>query len=123
MTSIVELEPFVDSSVDFFVRRIREIGGDGTPMNMAAWFQWYAFDVIGELTFSTRFGFMEQAKDVGDSTKIVDMFQMYVSFLGQAFSYHWLLLGNPILSLLFKPPSGVIGEARLTATVYGVCVD
>ncbi|KEF58699.1 uncharacterized protein A1O9_06625 [Exophiala aquamarina CBS 119918] len=110
MTSIVELEPLVDSSVEFFVRRIKEIGFNDTPMNMVEWFQWYAFDVIGELTFSTRYGFMEEAKDVGDSTKILDMFQAYVSFVGQAFSYHWLLLGSPLFSLIFTPPSGIIGE-------------
>lgn len=110
MTSIVELEPFVDSSVEFFVRRITEMGSKGTPLNMAEWFQWYAFDVIGELTFSSRYGFLENAKDVGDSTKILDMFQAYVSFVGQAFNYHWLLLGNPLFTLLFTPPSGLIGE-------------
>lgn len=116
MTSIVELEPFVDSSVDFFIRRIKDIGSNGTPMNMAEWFQWYAFDVIGELTFSTRYGFMEHAKDVGNSTKILDKFQAYVSFVGQAFPYHWILLGNPLLSLFFTPPSGAIGEASLSPT-------
>lgn len=114
MTSIVELEPFVDSSVELFVRRIREVGSNGIrPLNMAEWFQWYAFDVIGELTFSTRYGFMENAKDVGDSTKILDKFQAYVSFVGQAFPYHWLLLGSPLFTLFFTPPSGAIGEAGL----------
>lgn len=124
MTSIVELEPFVDSSVDFFVSRIKELGSNRAPLDMAAWFQWYAFDVIGELTFSTRYGFMEMAEDVGGSTKILDMFQAYVSFVGQAFSYHWLLLGNPLFSLFFTPPSGVIGEVcqsapRNTCTLTG----
>jgi hypothetical protein len=110
MTSIVELEPFVDSSVEFFVRRIKELGSDETPMNMAEWFQWYAFDVIGELTLSTRYGFMEQAKDVGNTTKMVDQFNTYVAFVGQASSYHWLLLGNPLLTLFLAPPAGMIGE-------------
>ncbi|KAJ9641295.1 hypothetical protein H2204_002973 [Knufia peltigerae] len=113
MTSIVELEPFVDSSVEFFIHRIKDIGSNSTPMNMAEWFQWYAFDVIGELTFSSRYGFMEQARDVADSTKIIDKFQAYVSFVGQAFSYHWMLLGNPILSLFMKPPSGIIGDMAI----------
>lgn len=116
MTSIVELEPFVDSSVELFVRRINELGCNGASMNMAEWFQWYAFDVIGELTFSTRYGFMENARDVGDSTKILDQFQAYVSFVGQVFPYHWLLLGNPLCTLLFTPPSGAIGEASSSTT-------
>lgn len=110
MTSVTELEPYVDSSVDVLTCRIRELGSNETPMNMAEWFQWYAFDVIGELTFSKRYGFMDSAKDIGDSTKIIDKFQAYVSFVGQAFSYHWILLGNPLLSLFLKPPSGIIGE-------------
>ncbi|KIW12773.1 hypothetical protein PV08_07960 [Exophiala spinifera] len=110
MTSIVELEPFVDSSVEFFVRRIKELGSNEAPMNMAQWFQWYAFDVIGELTFSTRYGFMEQARDVGNSTRMVDQFNTYVAFVGQAFPYHWLLLGNPLLTMILPPPAGLIGE-------------
>lgn len=112
MTSITELEPYVDSSVDIFVGKIKELGSNDAPMNMAEWFQWYAFDVIGELTFSKRYGFMDSAQDLGDTTKILDMFQGYVSFVGQAFSYHWILLGNPLLSLFLKPPSGVIGEVN-----------
>lgn len=118
MTSIVELEPFVDSSVEFFVQRIKKLGSNKTPMNMAEWFQWYAFDVIGELTFSTRYGFMEHAEDVGDSTKTVDQFNAYVAFVGQAFFYHWLLLGNPLLTLFLSPPAGIIGKVGWTVHSY-----
>lgn len=116
MTAIVELEPFVDSSVEFFVQRIRDFAASNTPLNMVEWFQWYAFDVIGELTFSKRYGFMESATDLGNATKTIDKFQDYVSFVGQAFSYHWLLLGNPLVSFFLKPPSGVIGEACSSGT-------
>ncbi|OQV05157.1 hypothetical protein CLAIMM_09941 isoform 1 [Cladophialophora immunda] len=106
MTSIVELEQYVDSSVEYLVTRIQELGTKGIPMNMAQWFQWYAFDVIGELTLSKRFGFMKYAKDVDDSTKLIDTILWYTSVVGQAFTYHWLLLGNPLLKLFVSPPTG-----------------
>ncbi|KAI0569345.1 CypX cytochrome P450 [Pyrenophora tritici-repentis] len=36
---------------------------DPEAIDMAEWIQWYAFDVIGELFFSRKFGFMENAHD------------------------------------------------------------
>lgn len=113
MTSVVELEPYVDNSVSFFMKRIEEYAQQGMPMNMAQWFQWYAFDVIGELTFSTRFGFLKEAKDIGGTTKIIDMYTAYCCFVGQIFSFHWLLLGNPLVKLLLDAPSAELNKVRI----------
>ncbi|KPM44434.1 hypothetical protein AK830_g2085 [Neonectria ditissima] len=34
------------------------------PMDLAGWLQFYAFDVIGQITFSRPFGFMREGKDI-----------------------------------------------------------
>ena len=41
-------------------------------MDFSLWLQWYAFDVIGELTFARRFGFIDQGKDIDDTLKNID---------------------------------------------------
>ncbi|KAJ6257452.1 Cytochrome P450 monooxygenase [Drechslerella dactyloides] len=63
MSSIVEYEPFVNDTTDLFLRRLDELSGQ--EIDFSAWLQYYAFDVIGEMTFSRRFGFLEHGEDYG----------------------------------------------------------
>lgn len=58
----------------------------------------YAFDVIGQITFLQKFGFMEQGKDIN---KIIDgtwTWMQYASTIGQVPELHKYLLGNVTLS-------------------------
>lgn len=50
MSSLVGYEPYVDSCVDILCRRLREFSKEGERIDLAKWFQYYAFDVIGEIT-------------------------------------------------------------------------
>lgn len=56
MTSLVHYEQFVDHCADIFTRRLIEFAESGERFNLGHWFQCYAFDVIGEITFGQRFG-------------------------------------------------------------------
>ncbi|EPS38643.1 hypothetical protein H072_7610 [Dactylellina haptotyla CBS 200.50] len=63
MTTIVEYEPFVDDTTSLFLTKMEELAGQ--TIDFAIWLQYYAFDVIGEMTFSKKFGFLEKGEDVG----------------------------------------------------------
>ncbi|KAF3902746.1 hypothetical protein AA313_de0203238 [Arthrobotrys entomopaga] len=63
MTTIVEYEPFVDDTTLLFLSKMEELVGQ--TIDFAVWLQYYAFDVIGEMTFSKKFGFLEKGEDVG----------------------------------------------------------
>ncbi|KAK6538472.1 hypothetical protein TWF694_010055 [Orbilia ellipsospora] len=63
MTTIVEYEPFVDDTTLLFLKKMEELVGQ--TIDFAVWLQYYAFDVIGEMTFSKKFGFLEKGEDVG----------------------------------------------------------
>lgn len=52
MTSLVQLEPFVDQCTEVYQRRLEEFADSGAPVDMAHWMQCYAFDVIGKITVS-----------------------------------------------------------------------
>lgn len=106
MSAIVELESLVDSCIKIFMGKIDKHIDDRAPLNMARWFQWYAFDVIGELTFSKRFGFLEKEADIEGAMRQIDLLLYYISTIGQAFEYHWLLMGNPIVAYLTKNAAG-----------------
>jgi hypothetical protein len=50
MTSLMAYEPFVDNCIEIFKQRLDESSKEGAWIDMAHWFQCYAFDVIGEIT-------------------------------------------------------------------------
>lgn len=69
MSNLVSFEPYVDATMRVLCDQLeaRFTTADGsrpTPCNMSEWLQMFAFDVIGELTFSKRFGFLERGEDV-----------------------------------------------------------
>ncbi len=73
MTSLLDYEPFVDSTSRTLVEQLsRQYANSGKVCDFGEWLQWCAFDVIGEMTFSNRFGFLEEAKDVGNIIKTLN---------------------------------------------------
>lgn len=50
MSSLVGYEPYVDNCMDILCRQLLDASKQGQNIDMAKWFQWYAFDVIGEIT-------------------------------------------------------------------------
>lgn len=63
MSSLVTYEPYVDNCTELMVQRFSELAGSGRLINLAHWNQCYAFDVIGEITFGKRFGFLDMGSD------------------------------------------------------------
>jgi cytochrome P450 len=112
MSTLVEFEPFVDSTTELFLSRLEELyvsshsGNPAVVCNLGKWLQYYAFDVIGELTFSKRFGFLDQGGDVGG---IIASFRKaeYVIALGQM---PWLdrYIRRPLSHWSLKPPTSAV---------------
>lgn len=70
MSTLVQFEPLVDSTTAKFLQELSERHADRGNADgicdLGAWLQYYAFDVIGELTFSKRLGFVDHGIDVDD---------------------------------------------------------
>jgi Cytochrome P450 len=69
MTTLVSFEPYVDTTMRVFCDQLEarfvKRGGEEQPIcDFGQWLQMFAFDVIGDLTFSTRLGFLESGTDV-----------------------------------------------------------
>ncbi|GIZ44525.1 hypothetical protein CKM354_000772100 [Cercospora kikuchii] len=65
LSTLVEFEPLIDSTTAVFLDRVDQLfATTGKECDLGTWLQWYAFDVIGELTLSKRLGFLERAEDV-----------------------------------------------------------
>ena len=65
MSKVVSFEPQVDSTMQYFFKRLDDLFADkNQTCNLAFWLQAFAFDVIGEITFSKRIGFLEKGEDI-----------------------------------------------------------
>ena len=71
-TSLHELEGLVQDPLNRLLERMDDFAREGSkPMNFSDWFQWFAFDVIGQVTFSQQFGFLDQGKDLDGTLKSI----------------------------------------------------
>lgn len=65
MSNLLSFEPLVDSTVAFFFAQLDKLFVQtGGICDLGTWLQMFAFDVMGELTFSKRLGFLQRAEDV-----------------------------------------------------------
>lgn len=83
MSSLVQYEPYVDDTIDVFFEQLdKRFAGKPGPdgvIHLPTWLQYYAFDTIGELTYSSRHGFLESGKDVDG---IIAYLSVYMNYLG-----------------------------------------
>lgn len=87
----------MDSCTSFFLRRTEELfATTGQPCSFSQWIQFFAFDVIGEITWSRRLGFVEENQDISDIIATVDSFQNYGTVIGQNPWLDRILIKNPV---------------------------
>jgi cytochrome P450 len=118
LSTLVDFEPLIDSTTAVFLTRLDELfSNTGKACDLGVWLQWFAFDIIGELTFSKRLGFMERAEDVEGITKSVAANFDRCSVLGQMPWLDLVTYKNPLYQRFFaKPVSSPIvsfGQRRL----------
>lgn len=78
MSSLVNYEPLVNSTLTYWLDKTEEMfANTRQSCNFSQWLQFFAFDVIGDLTWSKRLGFVEGNKDVDN----------IIEFLGKFFDY------------------------------------
>lgn len=104
MTSIRTLEYLVDPCSKIFTDAMTDL--QGQTVDLGTWVQWYAFDVIGAISFSRRYGFMEERKDVHDVIAGIETGLMYATLVGQLPWLHQFLLGSAFFRKLLKKLSG-----------------
>ena len=95
MTNMKNYEPYADECTRIFISAMQDL--EGQNVDLGAWLQWYAFDVVAYLTFQRRFGFMEQRRDVDGMIDAIDFVLQYVRVIGQYPEWHPWLAGNRTL--------------------------
>ncbi|CAG8941411.1 unnamed protein product [Penicillium salamii] len=100
LSSLLESESAIDSCTALFVSQMSKFADQKTPVNLGNWLQYYAFDVIGEVTFSKKLGFLEEGRDVDSIMEAIHGNLVYASLCGQIPELHHLLVGNPLIPFL-----------------------
>ncbi|MCJ1386172.1 hypothetical protein MMC17_009298 [Xylographa soralifera] len=95
-TTAVSYEHLIDKTIDVFLEQwdARFAGKQGPEgvIDLASWLLYFSFDVIGELTYGSRHGFMESGRDS----------QGIISFLQKFGAYGWVMGPSPNLDKLFR---------------------
>lgn len=80
MSTLIHYEPFVDSTTVLFLSQTASLYADpGLPCDFSRWLQFYAFDVIGEMTYSKRHGFLEENRDIDGIVAYISKLFDYVA--------------------------------------------
>ncbi|KAI1620545.1 cytochrome P450 oxidoreductase [Exophiala viscosa] len=91
MSSLVSYEGYVDECAAIFRKRLSEFAASGQTIDMGHWFQCYAFDVIGNITYSQRFGFLDNGEDIAGLLKALHGVLRYGALVGVYARWHPLL--------------------------------
>ncbi|KAJ5132532.1 hypothetical protein N7448_006690 [Penicillium atrosanguineum] len=116
MSTLTEFEPFVDTIIHTLFRRLDEFAAQRKVCDISAWLQYYAFDVIGELTFSKSLGFLEKGGDVDGIITALEHMLDYSGKIGQMPWLDYLFIKNPLRQLVQGGSTGAVAlfaRARL----------
>lgn len=66
LTSTASFEGLVDDVLKCLLEKFdRRFAANGEIFDLGQWLQFFAFDVMGTMTFSKRYGFLDNGRDVG----------------------------------------------------------
>lgn len=126
LSSLLSLEPLVDKVTQQMITKLRDCSENlvdksqnSTIVDLGKYLQYYAFDVIGSITFSKTFGFIESGYDRGKVIEGIDFGLLYNSVVGQVPILHKFLLGNPLVSKVMESIPA-IEQANPIPIVYRV---
>lgn len=79
--------------------------------DLGEWLHFFAFDVLGEVAFSQKFGFLEAGVDVDNCIRTIDDSQVYNGIVGCVPFWDYFLRRNPLWRLV---PTLSTGNALIT---------
>ena len=121
LSSVRQLEPMINDCTKLFTDAMHSFSGQ--PIDFGEWLQWYAFDVIGKISFNRTLGFLENREDRLGTINALGGFFKYTSAMGQLPELHGCLLGNATLQGFMSSIPGLekMNAFRRTEKVCFLC--
>lgn len=113
LSSLLDFEPLADDCTRILQGKLDNL--QGQDIDFGTWLHWYAFDVISDITFSNRLGFMEREEDVHGIIAAIEGRLFYNAIIGQVPWVNRWLLGNDFVGRLADL---VPSLARLNSAAY-----
>lgn len=79
MTNLKTYEPLVESTESLFFSKLERLADEGVCFDLGTWLHWFATDVIMEITFGKRLGFLEREEDVDAILEMIERRFWYVA--------------------------------------------
>jgi hypothetical protein len=125
VSNVLRQEEYISSATEPLLNWLDSYASEKKPMNLSRFFSFTTFDVVGEVVFSRRFGFLELSMDIGNAVEnslaLIFMREAcHTCYYGQTFAdiwtysavagfflwLHWALLANPVVTWLGTLPMG-----------------
>ncbi|KAH8812763.1 putative cytochrome P450 pisatin demethylase [Xylogone sp. PMI_703] len=88
LSTLVTYEQYVDNCTKLLVDKLAQFAREGREVDMCHWFQCYAFDVIGEITYGSRFGFLDAGEDIENTMRALHGTMVYGTMVGIYPQFH-----------------------------------
>ncbi|KAH8203538.1 hypothetical protein TruAng_002286 [Truncatella angustata] len=108
MSNVIKSEEYVSTLIEALTKWMDKYAASHEPMDLAKFFTFTAFDVVGEVVFSKPFGFLEKGVDLDDSISQTLGFERYISVAAFVQFLHNFLIANPFVTWLDIIPTNYL---------------
>ncbi|KAL4816232.1 cytochrome P450 [Aspergillus spinulosporus] len=115
LSNVIKSEKYMNETISLMLDRFDQFSDKQQPVEFDHWFNYLAFDIVGEVVFSQRFGFIEGGKDIDGSIANLRSLNAYITAAGYFQWLHDLTLGNPLLSKLNLLPNNHVFDTATAA--------
>jgi hypothetical protein len=81
MTNLKTYEPLVESTEAVLFDKLERLADEGRVFDLGTWLHWFATDVIMELTFGRRMGFLDREEDIDGILETIERRFRYVAIV------------------------------------------
>lgn len=101
MASMQNLSAYIEDTQKLLTNQLdRMCDSPERTCDLGEWLHFFAFDVLGEIAFSRKFGFLESGCDLEGAIKTIDDVQWYDGLVGQVPEWDFLFRRNPLARFL-----------------------
>ncbi|KAK4941939.1 hypothetical protein LTR10_018269 [Elasticomyces elasticus] len=106
----------IEETEKLLINRLDNFASPNKVCDLGDYLHFFAFDVLGEVAFSKKFGFLEAGVDVDGAIKTIDDSQWYNGLIGQVPWLDHLFRRNPLWQFI---PFLATKNALITKTALG----
>ncbi|CAI7643447.1 unnamed protein product [Penicillium pancosmium] len=107
MTNLKTYEPLVESTETVLFHKLERLAYEGRVFDLGTWLHWFATDVILELTFGRRMGFLDREEDIDGILETIENRFRYVAINVQAGSDSTAITLTSVIYHLMKNPESM----------------